>query len=249
MNSGIPSRLLIRAAALHTTAAGQITEGWKRPVSSSNTNTVPIKGLLNPPAKPAPAPIAINEAELIPASRLGKRRRRAWATAAPTCTTGPSLPRGIRARLAALQRARRLTVAKGAISRGAWLGFSMLSRVWGMPEPAPRASLPDWSSSRRGITPIGARAIARVRSVQKSPLKPGNCCSSRSWAWSIRLRGQQARPTSRPSSCRPASRRPASWRPLSCRGCPLMRPAPGRWPHPGSGRGRRGGHGWRPLRC
>ena len=142
VKSGVPARLLTRAAAEQTTTAGHSTAVWKRPVSSSTTNTAPISGLLKPPARPAPAPIAIRLWVLSLASKRGKRCRRPWATAAPNCTTGPSRPRGIRARLAADQMQSRATVAKGAIKAAACSGFSRLSIVWGMPEPEPRPQGP-----------------------------------------------------------------------------------------------------------
>ena len=168
-NRGMPTRLLTRAAAEHTTRPGQIRLVRKLPVSSSTMNSTPISGLLKPPARPAAAPIASREPGLIRPARPGAQRCSVWATAAPTCTTGPSLPRGSRARLAALQRPTRATVGRRPSSSAAALGCSRLSMVWGIPDPAPLARMPFCRASIRGTTASGARAISRLGSCQEPP--------------------------------------------------------------------------------
>ena len=160
--------------------------------------TTPIRGVLNPPARPAPAATANTSLALRPENRPGQRLRRAWATAAPTCTTGPSRPRGNRARLARLQRVSRSMVGVAPRSWGACSGSSTQATVWGMPDPFPRAKAPFCNSRSKGMTTRGARARPRARGVQPAELKAGIWCRIRSCQWSIRLRGQQARPTKTP---------------------------------------------------
>ena len=201
-NRGIPARLLTRAAAEQATRAGQIRPVLKRPVSSSITNRAPIKGLLKPPARPAPAPTASRAAGGALAGWLCWRCRRpsTSATAAPTCTTGPSRPRGSSARLATVQRLRRARVGLRLSSSSASSGRSRLAIVWGMPEPAPEASTPRCNQSSNGTTSSGAVAISSPCMLQEPPRKRGRWASSRSCQWSTRFRGQQASPTSAPSS-------------------------------------------------
>ena len=169
-------------------------------MSSSKVNTAPIKGLLKPPAKPAPAPIAIKERSDNPESTAGKRSLSALATEAPTCTTGPSRPRGSSARLAAVQRLRRCTVGVRPSMALALVGSSRLSMVWGIPDPAPAFQRPACNHNSKGITSKGAMALARPPGCQARPVKPGRWCSHWACQPSTWLRGRQARPTARPKT-------------------------------------------------
>ena len=76
----------------------------------------------------------------------------------------------------------------------------MLVMVWGIPEPAPRAQIPRCNNSRIGTTTSGEQAKAREVGVHPSPLKAGSRPSSWSCQRSSMLKGQQASPTSTPSS-------------------------------------------------
>ena len=188
--------------------------------------TTPIRGVLNPPARPAPAATANTSSGFRPRNRPGQRLRRAWATAAPTCTSGPSRPRGNRARLARLHRESRSTVGVAPSNWAPCSGSSTQATVWGMPDPFPRAKAPFCISRSKGITTRGARARPLARGVQPAELKAGSWRSSRSCQWSTRFRGQQARPTNTPRRTREKS-------------CPIVTialtsfrpPGPGPWRH------------------
>ena len=197
-NCGWPPRLLVRAARAAITIVGQIRRAAKEPARSSAMNSTPTSGVLKPAANPTPPAAAISSRSDSPASRAGQRRRRAIATAAPSCTTGPSRPSGSRARVAIAQRHRRSRVGPALISAALRSGSSRHTRVWGKPEPAPAGQRRLCSKSNRGIAARGASIRARLVGPQPPP-KAGNLASSRPWARSIRLRGQQARPTRPPS--------------------------------------------------
>ena len=134
---GSPPRFENPAAATHTSKAGQIVTIEYSAVSSSSMNTTPSRGVLKPPARPAPPPMATICRSVRAGIQLGQRFCVARATAAPNCTTGPSRPRGNMAAVATDQRIPLCRVLLASIASGINDGSSSAFIVEGIPDPAP----------------------------------------------------------------------------------------------------------------